>query len=209
VLLAIDPGQNSPGVALFVPNTPGLMLRHAARLAIPEAFAEMPEGARWMHVAAEVVSWAEARGRIDSVVFERPQWYARAKSKGDPNQLAGVAGVAANVTGMLWKNCIHVTSPTPAEWIGQVSKVCPACEGRKTTKRTDGKKGRGAPRICIECHNSAWGTPRGRRIWSRLSEAERALCPDQNDAIDAVGIGLWALGRLEKISVFSNGRDGR
>jgi hypothetical protein len=209
MLLAVDPGQNSPGVALFVQNTPGHMLRHAARLAMPASFAAMPEGARWMHVAAEIVSWARARGFVDAVVFERPQWYSRDKSKGDPNQLAGVAGVAANVTGMFWTHNISVTSPTPADWIGQCPKVCPVCDGRKTEKRTDGKKGRGKPRVCEACNNSAWGTPRGRRIWSRLNEVERTIVPDQNDAIDAVGIGLWALGRLEKISVFSNGRDGR
>jgi hypothetical protein len=218
VLLALDPGMNSPGVALFVPNTPGLMLRHATRLVIPESFAALPDGARWLRVAHEIASWANARGAVQTVVFERPQWYQRGKSKGDPNQLAGVAGVAANVTGILSTHePIAVLSPTPSEWIGQVSKVCPACNGKKTEPApmlqqmmdNTRKKPKRVKRVCVECHNSAWGTPRGRRIWSRLSEAERALCPDQNDAIDAVGIGLWALGRLEKISVFSNGRDGR
>jgi hypothetical protein len=105
-----------------------------------------------------------------------------------------------------------VLSPTPVEWTGQVPKVCPACNGKKTEPaafRFNAKSPKRVKRVCIECHNSAWGTPRGRRIWLRLTEAERALCPDQNDAIDAVGLGLHALGRLEKISVFSNGRDGR
>jgi hypothetical protein len=197
MLLAIDPGMNSPGVALFVPNTPGQMLRHAARVAIPAHYADLSDGARWLHVALTIAAWARDRGVIHTVVFERPQWYARGKSKGDPNQLAGVAGVAANVTGILATHGMtSVLSPTPAEWIGQVPKVCPVCKGKAKKK-------------CKECHGSAWETPRGRRIRSRLTSAELALVPDQNDAIDAVGLGLFALGRLEKISVFSNGRDGR
>lgn len=196
MLLALDPGMNSPGAALFVPNTPGMMLRHAARISIPPAFASRPDGARWLAVAHEIARWANALGRIQAVVFERPQWYTAAKSKGDPNQLAGVAGVAANVTGIL-SVCepLEVYSPKPAEWIGQLSKVCPVCEGK-------------AKRKCGECKGSAWETPRGRRIRSRLEPDELALVPDQNDAIDAVGLGLWALGRLEPRRTFSNGRDG-
>lgn len=43
---------------------------------------------------------------------------------------------------------------------------------------------------------SAWASPRGKRIKSRLSEAELKLVPDQHDVVDAVGIGLHHLGRL-------------
>src|SRR5690606_24449015 len=128
---------------------------------------------------------------ITTIAFECPQWYERAKSKGDPNQLAGVAGVAANVCGMLHRNNPVILSPKPAEWIGQISKVCPTCKGK-------------AKRKCSDCHGSAWETPRGRRIRSRLSPAELALVPDQNDAIDAVGIGLWALGRLKPERAYSS-----
>ena len=197
MLLAIDPGMNSPGVALFVPNTPEQMLRHAARLVIPEDWNTLPDGARWLRVAAEIHSWAAARGVVKAVVFERPQWYARGKSKGDPNQLAGVAGVAANVTGRLSVfETLEILSPKPAEWIGQLPKVCGVCRGKAKKK-------------CLECRGSAWETPRGRFIRSRLRPDELALVPDQNDAIDAVGLGLWALGRLKPKAVFSNGRDGR
>ena len=87
-----------------------------------------------------------------------------------------------------------ILTPTPAEWIGQLSKVCPACRGKAKKK-------------CSECRGSAWETPRGRRIRSRLTPAELALVPDQNDAIDAVGLGLYALGRLTPQRSLSNGRD--
>lgn len=199
MLLAIDPGVNSPGAALFSEG----QLVGADRVPVPASYAAMPDGQRWLEVARLIANWALIKaehGRIYEVAFERPQWYAREKSKGDPNQLAGVAGVAAGVAGML---SIHVNplaykvhSPKPAEWIGQLSKVCPVCKGKAKKK-------------CVNCRGSAWETPRGRYIRKRLSEPELALVPDQNDAIDAVGLGLWALGRLTPHTNFSNGRDGR
>ncbi len=187
--------MNSPGVALF---RDGLLIA-AARVSAPDRFLLLPDGERWLEVARLIVQWAARTGgsAITEVIFERPQWYARAKSKGDPNQLAGVAGVAANVTGMLGA-CSHIAvfSPTPAEWIGQLSKVCPACKGKAKKK-------------CKHCYGSAWETPRGRFIGSRLNSGERMLVPDQNDAIDAAGLGLFARGRLKPHTVLSNGRDGR
>ncbi len=201
MLLAVDPGTNSPGAAMFSTHTNALT--RAARVPIEDHYSGLPDGARWLYVAEQIVGWAHSTytggvmpGAIREVVFERPQWYQRGKSKGDPNQLAGVAGVAANVTGILSVHAqVAILSPTPAEWIGQVPKTCPVCKANK-------KK-------CPACKGSAWNTPRGKRIRSRLTEAELALVPDQNDAIDAVGLGLWSLGRLEPRSVFSNGRDGR
>lgn len=193
--------MNSPGVALF----DSFDLRTAARVECSDWFG-LPPGARWLRVANEIAAWtrnASAGGVVVRVVFEKPQWYQRTKSKGDPNDLVGVAGVAANVTGLLdarldrafWTDGLCVISPTPAEWIGQLSKVCPVCKGKAKKK-------------CRECHGSAWETPRGRYIRKRLTDAELSLVPDQNDAIDAVGIGLWALGRLTPQRAYSNGRDG-
>jgi len=194
MLLALDPGMNSPGIAIF--DNSGLM--HAQSVSIPESFAEFNDGTRWLYVAQQIVHEASkylGAWRLD-VIFERPQWYAAAKSKGDPNQLAGVAGVAACVTGILSaRHLLQVFSPKPAEWVGQLPKTCKTCGANK-------KK-------CSACGGSAWNTPRGRRIRSRLSDAEFAHCPDQNDAIDAVGLGLWRVGRFMPHSVLSNGCDGR
>lgn len=204
MLIALDPGVNSPGIAAFRAGD----LIAVARVNTLALGTNFYEGARWLEVAKRLSAWvgkyAGGSERELEVVFECPQFYTRAKSKGDPNKLAGVLAVAANFTGIL--SCrygIDVFSPTPAEWIGQLSKVCPYCNGAKG-------KGRGKARVmCPECKGSAWNTPRGRRIRSRLSPAELALVPDQNDAIDSVGIGLWHLGRLTPRSVLSNGRDGR
>lgn len=223
MLLSIDPGMNSPGVALFLDDK----LFRAGRVPIPDTFSALPDGARWLSVAHSITQWLCSESgvnnvgdrMIDIVAFEKPQWYQRGKSKGDPNQLVGVAGVAANVTGALsMMNPIRVLSPTPAEWIGQLPKVCPICKGKKTApvslmqQMMNNRKKRPPKRvrtICPACNSSAWGTPRGRRIATHLTPEEFTLVPDQNDAIDAVGIGLWALGRLERVSVFSNGADGR
>lgn len=205
MLLAIDPGTNSPGMAIFTTTDDGApfdpnVLVGARRILLPESDRDLDDGARWLKIATEITGWAVkyigGRRQVD-IVFEKPRWLQHGKSKGDPNQLAGLAGVSAAVCGRM--SMLHpgrIFSPTPDEWIGQVPKVCPFCHGKAKKK-------------CKECRGSAWETPRGKRIRSRLSPAELLLVPDQNDAIDAVGIGLWKLGRLQPHSVFSNGRDGR
>ncbi len=194
MIVAIDPGMCSPGVAVFDEHAGRLIC--AARVKAPDDFINFPAGYRWYMVANLIRDWLNQAVVVPSsiaLVFECPQWYQRGKSKGDPNQLVGIAGVAANVCGLM--RPAVVKSPTPSEWIGQLPKTCRAC-GKNLKK-------------CPACKGSAWATPRGQRIRSRLTDAELALVPDQNDAIDAVGLGLWALGRLTPRAVFSNGRDGR
>lgn len=196
MLLAVDPSLNSPGLALF--GQDGLIA--ATRLNTIE-FKDLPDGERWLRVARALAAWVlpqlkQAQPDLLTVIFERPQIYTREKSKGDPNQLAAIAGVASCLVGILSQSGpVTVSSPHPHEWIGQLAKTCHVC--KKNLKK------------CPECKGSAWNTPRGRRIRSRLTQAEIALVPDQNDAIDAVGLGLYSLGRLAPRSVFSNGRDGR
>lgn len=201
MLIALDPGTRSPGIASFSELGPGSLLK-ADRVRVDD-LAHLPDGQRWMLVARRLLAWCKEyvpvkEGDPVRVVFERPQWYTRAKSKGDPNGLAGLTGVAGNLTGMLSFYCnpnLEVVSPKPAEWIGQISKTCKKCGENKKS--------------CTTCRGSAWETPRGRFIRKRLQGYEMTLVPDQNDAIDAVGLGLWALGRLEPHRVLSNGRDGR
>lgn len=200
MLLAIDPGQNSPGAALF--NSGALV--SAARIIVPSTWVRIEAaGQRWLEVAKLIVAWSSSY-EVDTVIFEKPQWDKRS-TKVDPNDLVGIAGVAANVTGHL--RSARVLSPTPTEWIGQLSKKCPTCEGLRKMRKGTGVKT--FAKDCSNCHGSAWETPRGRYIRRRLYAEELGLVPDQNDAIDAVGLGLWACGRLEKHTVFSNGQDGR
>lgn len=196
MLVAVDPSLNSPGLALFGDRD----LIAADRFNTLE-YKELPDGERWLHVARTLAGWSlrylkEIKPELLTVVFERPQIYTRSKSKGDPNQLVSVAGVAACLVGILSVyGPVSVGSPHPADWIGQISKTCRTCGANKNK--------------CTVCKGSAWNTPRGKRISSRLNARELALVPDQNDAIDAVGLGLFALGRLTPRVVFSNGNDGR
>ncbi len=179
MLLALDPSVRSPGVALFRND----VLASAGRLTLKRSTRDgiaCSDGQWWLTVARDILRWI-GDARVRTFVFEKPQIYTAFKSKGDPNDLVGLAGVAAAVAGMLPPG-VEVFSPTPAEWIGQLPKA---------TK------------------GSAKESPRARRILSRLTPAELALVPDQHDAIDAVGLGLFQLGRLEPRTAFSNGRDGR
>ena len=203
MLLAIDPSTTTIGVALFAGTDAhrqfARVLNAAASIKL-SVRADIDPLQRWLDAARGVENWLydvlhfDATDRITELVFERPQFYSAVKSKGDPNKLVGVLGVAAVIAGRFsLRNATQQFTYLPAEWIGQLSKVCPTCKGKAKKK-------------CKDCRGSAWETPRGRRIASRLSPEEHAACPDQNDAIDAVGIGLKHVGRLEPVRVYSNGR---
>lgn len=212
MLLSIDPSTTTVGAALFVrhddlinTNVPVGHLYAAESIKLAKPDEEQDPAHRWFLACLAIEGWLATKIRgsdeVTALVFERPQFYSAVKSKGDPNKLVGVLGVAAMLAGRLSMQNLRampsrgmIASYLPAEWIGQLSKVCPTCKGKAKKK-------------CKDCHGSAWETPRGRRIQSRLSIDERAVCPDQNDAIDAVGIGLKHVGRLEPVRVYSNGRD--
>lgn len=142
-------------------------LRFAARVTLPYSAAEC--GARAENMAHKIKTTIPMalRPLVDVVVYEWPQIYTRSKSKGDPNDLIALAAIGAAFTAMM--NAPIVKTPTPAEWAGQLPK---------TTK--------GDP----------WASPRAARVAARLTPAERVLVPDSHDAIDAVALGLWALGRF-------------
>ncbi len=178
-LLALDPGLNKPGVALFR----GGKLVAAERVKIDRSYAHLPFGERCVRVAADIMRWGMGHNMSPrTFVYERPQIYdSRAgKGKGDPNDLLGLVGVASAVAGQLSLAmamrdvCLSVLSPTPAEWIGQLPKI-------ET----------GDP----------WASPRGIRVRSRISTEEFTSILPSHDAVDATGIGLWAMGRLDIVRV--------
>lgn len=176
-VLALDPSVRSPGLALFADG----QLTRACNLPIKRSSTATQNDSQLG--PSEFARWHHvARYIIDTmptdihtVVFELPQIYTWGKGKGDPNQLLALAGVGAIVAAHY---NTFTLSPRPAEWIGQVPK---------STK------------------GSALTSPRALKILSRLSTEERALVPDQHDAIDAVGLGLWALGRLATKRVLTSG----
>lgn len=170
VLFALDPSVRSAGCAGFVNGELRAAWRHLPiRVELENGDDPVAVGRRWTIIARQIASEAARCGFDGGLVWERPQVYRASKSKGDPNDLIGLAAIGNGVAAAgTWH--YGVLAPTPAQWCGQV---------KKATK------------------GSAWKSPRGMRIKSRLTAAELALVPDQHDVVDAVGLGLWALERLE------------
>lgn len=183
-LLALDPSIRSPGVALF---RHGILVA-ADRVKIPGSIHKLPIGTRCERVAREVADWwrqecDDTPYVIRTVIFEWPQIYRFTKSSGDPNDLVplGAVGIAFQMlvsAANLTRNARppELLTPQPAEWTGQLPKS-------KT----------GDP----------WLSPRGARIKGKLQPGELSKVPAQHDAIDALGLGLWALGRFSATRVFS------
>ncbi len=181
-LVALDPGLIHPAAALF---RDGLLVA-ASRVRVPSRLAKdvRDVGERSRQVAALVCEWIVGHLRRGAdgqpvppseLVFERVQIYRAGRGKGDPNDLVPLAIISGAVAGIL--GC-RVVSPTPREWTGGISK----CE--------DG---------------DPWASPRGGRVRRRLSDAELAAVTPSHDAVDAVGLGLWRLGRFELIRAYARG----
>lgn len=175
----VDPSIVSPGVALFRDGK----LVSAARIKV-HFDTSMNQAQRCIAAANEIGMWLHALGaRVTTIGYEWPQIYAGSKQASNPNDLPGMVGVDLAITTALMIAAaargeqLNVLCYTPGEWIGQVPK-----------SRT----------------GSALRSPRGRKIASRLDANELAVMPDQHDAIDAVGIGLHALGRLGTKRVLSS-----
>jgi hypothetical protein len=119
-------------------------------------------------MAQSIANFVPRDSRIH-VAIEWPQIYRGPRAQGDPNDLPALAAVGVSVAALLGAS---VQSFTPRDWAGQVPKA------------TKGN--------CKE-------SPRAKRIRSRLSGPElavwEALRSGDHDAVDAIGIGLHALGR--------------
>ena len=171
-ILALDPGLTKPGVALL---QDGKIVR-ADRLRVPREWSELEILDRCDHVAEAAQEWfAQFKypfGAADwlTLVCEWPQWYGDNEKGIDPNDLAGLCAISGGLLGRLrasgWRE-VASRSPKPREVWGTLPK---------STK--------GDP----------WRSPRGARLASRLSSAERAGVADYHDALDAAGLALWGAG---------------
>lgn len=97
----------------------------------------------------------------------------RRRLRVDPADLFPLVGVGMAVAGLF---NVPVTAPLPEEWLG----------GNTPKSKT------GDP----------WDSPRGAKLKPRLSPEELACIVPSHDAIDAVCIGMWRLGRFERIRSF-------
>ncbi|MGN6103510.1 MAG: hypothetical protein ACTHU0_00155 [Kofleriaceae bacterium] len=168
-LLAVDPGTRYPAAALFDRGR----LVAASRVPVPRALAKLERAERCRQIAKLIAAWAlEKTGgpAPRALVFEWPQVYRATKSKGDPNDLIPLAAIGTAVAALL--DVEQVVSPLPREWIGGIPKV-------ET----------GDP----------WASPRGHVLRSRIGVLELSAIVPSHDALDAVGLGMWALGRLDRI----------
>lgn len=177
-IIAVDPGLNNPGIAIFRDG----VLVAASRVKPDKSSAGMNMGERCRQVAIGlrdycykiVPTTGHDELTLHTLVIEWPQIYVAAKSKGDPNDLPPMVGVSMYLAGMLG---LPVRSYTPREWLGG---TCP--------KATTG---------------DPWASVRGQRVWVALSELERLRIVPSHDAIDATGIGLHYLNRFAQVKFYS------
>jgi hypothetical protein len=183
--LAIDPGLTNPAAALLRDG----VLMVAERVKLEKSWAKLDTLDRCQHIASAILEWTSHQvvgcgsigwggNHLDTLIVEWPSWYRETKANGvDPNDLAGLCGIAGAIAGgldqlrkALSQTTLRILSPTPREVWGQLPK---------STK--------GDP----------WDSPRGRRLASRLTPAERSVIQAKHDALDAAGLGLFAAGRWQ------------
>jgi len=125
-------------------------------------------------MARAIEGWS---GLVDHVLCEWPQTYGGSSSRGDTNDLFPVAGVGGALATVAEYGGAAFSHIVPHDWKGSL---------QKPKKVTD------AYPIVLMCER-------------RLSDAEKSvvLLPSNKrlhwDVWDAVGIGLKALGRFEKM----------
>ncbi len=170
IIGAVDPGSSLAGVALF--HDGHLTAADLARSKrAPLAAYYGPDVRRYADVALTVVAWFSSRvARLDTLSLEWPQVYGGGGRKEDPNDLLPLAAVQGGIVA-----CLDLL----AFPVGQVRVYLP-----RSWKGTVRKE------IFTD------------RIRARLDVAETAIDaavrPEslRHNATDAVGLGLYELGRL-------------
>ena len=174
-VLAIDPSINQTGAAMFISGR----LTNVATIKTPKSFdKDVDIMKRCQRMAQEVMAWVHEVGRMpDSLVVEWPQVYTPAQRR-NPNTLFGLCGVNGMIAGMLSalaasdNKRMNVISVFPRQWSNKMPKS-------KT----------GDPKNSVRA-----------RFTRRQLDAIEVLNYDMqkltHDAIDAIGIGLWSLDRM-------------
>lgn len=169
-LLSIDPGVRGVGAALFR----GALLVGAGY--VKNSAREGVGPGECAAVAVEVVAWVrrlKGDSCVDQLVLEWPQMYSGRAARGDGSSLLSLAAVDGAIAASFRAPTRHVV---PHGWKGNVPKP-------------DGAKSEYIIRS---------------RVMDRLSEDERrhVVWPESAkfgwDVADAIGVGLWALGRFER-----------
>ena len=182
-LLTLDPGIRNAGIALF--RGPALIL--ASVVKNPETSGNGPLAC--VRMAQRIV--ATVGCEVDEILVEWPQVYATRIRQGvtreDPNDLIPLAGVGCALGAMYPRASLqHVR---PAEWKGQVP-------GDAFTARILGRLAQ------IEVERLA-STLRTDPILHTDRIAALMKHSTAHNAIDAVGLGLYKLGRLHRERVIA------
>lgn len=184
VLIALDPAS-ATGAALFVKGK-----LHATALLASKAPAKAsslgPAITRAASIGDQLLAWYATNEQtlpdtlLIQIAYEWPQIYQRgaaSKTKGDPNNMLMLAAIATGAVLRLRQAMpAHVKilayPYTPATWIGQLKKD---------------------PKVPAD------QSPRGQLVARNLNDAESLIARAQlqHDVWDAIGIGLFHLGRLK------------
>lgn len=183
ILLTVDPSIRSAGVALFADGR----LYGCTKLRGIDTAVNVVSRCRAM--AQAIAAFVDGHPDVVAVEWPRVLPYGAKGATGQPNDLFGLAGVCAAVAALY--PTAQMESYLPDEW-------------QPAPKVSAERKRRGLGPIDSE----AFTSPRGLRIMSRLADDERALVPRSHDAVDAVGIGLYALGRLAPRRIYPGATPG-
>jgi len=173
ITVALDPGIARPGVAVF--DDDGVLV-HVQTFPNKTKHTDPCTRAIVIGRQAAFFTWPFTEGYEDRIelVVEWPQAYDARKGKSKPGANQALIGLGA-VCGAFAAdlNLYLVRSVHPAEWKGQIPKK----DGNRIIKE---------------------------RVRKRLTEAELAVIPKRlaHDGYDAIGLGLWHLGRFERHRVF-------
>ena len=170
-LVAVDPGTQTAGVAVF--DVKGVLRAADYVKALPAYGLHAPDRAphmavethrRALRLLGELSGWRPGNHLWGTVAVEYQQLYRHGEgAKAEPDDILAVNLMAGGVL-TLFHDALQHLRPRPAEWKGQVP-----------------------PKIMA------------RRVVELLSAEERPLAlalKAQGDAMHAVGVGLWAFGRL-------------
>jgi hypothetical protein len=187
-VLSIDPGVRFTGAAIFDLDTKQLLKARRVRGA---GFSSTEFGSRlWnlIDVAKDVVAFAKAHAPFSAVVFEWPQIYGKRQAgRKDPNDLLPLSAVDGAVLALmdpyLTDEC-QAELYVPHEWKGS-------------------KQANPTARMVLDelSVNEQKAIEDIVPFRSHLSECERTgteVSHPAHNTIDAVGIGLKFLGRLER-----------
>ncbi len=147
------------------------VLEHAAYVENP--YKRDSDAAAAGAMAHEIVEWAHLDGQPHvHIAVEWPRVYASrirsGASKGDPNDLLALCGVDAAIVALMDRSS---TSYAPSEWKGQMKKE--ACHARIKTRLS----------------------PLEAEVVAKAEKAARSM---SHNMLDAVGVGLFHLGRFDK-----------